>query len=141
MASSPGSDASDTESSSSGHPAAYGSVVDEDTLETWTGELTEALDSIETDGAFAWQESWASYPSPGLQVGEQDIPLPLVPRDAGFLRSHCRQAPFGRGEETVVDAAVRRTWELDSCHFQIANPEWDAHVNMALRKAAAALGM
>jgi|GEM_PF-4984852 len=32
---------------------------------------------------------------------------------AGAMIDHCAQAPFGRGEQTVVDTNVRRVWQLD----------------------------
>ncbi len=30
------------------------------------------------------------------------------------MKSHCSQAPFGKGEHTLVDKKVRDTWEMDA---------------------------
>ena len=40
----------------------------------------------------------------------------------------CAQAPFGRGQETIVDTTVRSTWELDPSQFTITNPQWSSHL-------------
>ena len=40
------------------------------------------------------------------------VKFPLAPRDAKKLIGLCERAPFGRGEETVVDVTVRNTWQL-----------------------------
>ncbi|KAI0479394.1 hypothetical protein GGR56DRAFT_690765 [Xylariaceae sp. FL0804] len=103
--------------------------------------LHACLEEIQATGAFATSRRHGSYVNPGLTVGDTLIPLPLVPRDAETIKSRCRQAPFGRGEETVVDTSVRNTWELDHTHFKIANPVWKAYLDVLVREAAQALGM
>ena len=35
------------------------------------------------------------------------------------------QAPFGRGEATIVDTSVRNTWQLDPSQFTINSEKWD----------------
>ena len=42
------------------------------------------------------------------------ISLPLSPEMARTLIGICNQAPFGKGESTLVDKEVRDTWELDA---------------------------
>ena len=44
------------------------------------------------------------------------IGLPLGAREAQAIISICEQAPFGKGERTVVDTEVRDTWQLDGSH-------------------------
>ena len=40
------------------------------------------------------------------------IALPLLPVQAEELVAQAERAPFGRGEETLVDTDVRRTWQF-----------------------------
>lgn len=63
---------------------------------------------------------------PGLLVeGLGTVRLPLGKTQAKKLIKLCRQAPYGKGTETVVDTDVRRVWELDPGQFQLTNPKWD----------------
>ncbi len=48
---------------------------------------------------------------------------PLTKTHARKLIKLCRQAPYGKGTETVVDTAVRRVWELDPAQFKLTNPK------------------
>lgn len=64
-------------------------------------------------------------PNPGIELGDSGIiGLPLSVRDAELLISKCRQSPFGKGEETIVDETVRKSWELNPSQFSLSNPEW-----------------
>ncbi|RYO94443.1 hypothetical protein DL762_000539 [Monosporascus cannonballus] len=69
----------------------------------------------------------------GLEVAGIPIPLPLTAHDAQAIRAACRRAPYGKGEATLVDESVRKTWELGRDEFRLANqPDWDAFVVNAL---------
>ena len=50
--------------------------------------------------------------------------MPLSDRDAKDLISKCRQSPFGKGGETVVDTDVRNSFELKPSGFTLSNPAW-----------------
>ncbi len=66
---------------------------------------------------------------PGLEVkGAGSIGSPLSAADAKRLIAQAEQAPYGRGEKTILDTSVRRVWQLDPAKFVLANLEWDAHV-------------
>ena len=52
-----------------------------------------------------------------------------------------RQAPYGKGTETLVDTSVRRVWEIDADQITMANPEWDGVVAEAVRAAQTNLGL
>lgn len=54
--------------------------------------------------------------------------LPLSDRDAKLLKDCARQAPFGKGEQTVVDTEVRDTWEIDPAKVSFTNPAWTSFV-------------
>jgi len=40
------------------------------------------------------------------------VALPLLPEQAARIIGVAEAAPYGRGEETVVDPAVRRCWQI-----------------------------
>jgi hypothetical protein len=110
-------------------------------LEDFLGDLESSLDDIQTQGEFGFQETQQYVPFPGLQVGNQAIPLPLVPRDAEIIKSRCQQAPFGRKDETVVDLSVRKTWELNSDQSTLSNPTWQEYIANTIDRLKGALGM
>ncbi len=79
---------------------------------------------------------------PGLAVDQLgDIGLPLSAAEAKRLIKVCKQAPYGKGTETVVDTKVRKVWELDPEHFSLTNPKWNNAVASVLRKIEDELGL
>ncbi|KAH9886821.1 hypothetical protein F4778DRAFT_440044 [Xylariomycetidae sp. FL2044] len=108
---------------------------------TLKGKLKMCLDDIRISGDFAMSAQFNSFPNPGLEVDGSIISLPLTPSDAVKLRAACREAPFGKGDETLVDANVRKTWEWDSSQFHLRNPSWKGFLDDLLRKVVLKLGM
>src|SRR5438445_11118611 len=53
------------------------------------------------------------------------IAFPILPVQAERLVAIAEAAPYGRGEETVVDREVRRTWQVDSAKVRIGGRHWD----------------
>ena len=98
--------------------------------------LLKCLNSIQAVGKVATSKQHRHFINPGLTISGVLIPLPLVPRDAETIKSVCRQAPFGRGDETVVDTSVRKTWELNPTQFKLADPGWKDFLNGTLLKTA-----
>ncbi|RYP13933.1 hypothetical protein DL767_010525 [Monosporascus sp. MG133] len=110
-------------------------------LVTWKAELLRNLKAIKTFGDFACQKNHGSFVNPGLEAAGSLIPLPLIARDAEAIKTHCQQAPFGRGDQTVVDTSVRKTWELNTEQFRCSNPAWNPYLNTLLQEVAKSLGM
>ncbi|KAK8112876.1 hypothetical protein PG984_013402 [Apiospora sp. TS-2023a] len=112
------------------------------TLTSWKKEFGRSINAIETFGDVAWSKNYPHLMLPGLEVGGTPIPLPLVrPRDAETIRKACHQAPFGRGDETVVDESVRKTWEIGRDGFSFSNPRWSEFVQTLLDEASVNLGI
>lgn len=104
-------------------------------------KLLEALAGVDRPGAFC---TWGDRPLtlPGLEVrGLGRIGLPLTKTQARELIQLCRQAPFGKGTETVVDTSVRRSWTLDPDRFRLTNPKWDGLVASIAKDVQEALGL
>lgn len=104
-------------------------------------EISEALGEINRPGSFC---AGGQVPAilPGLEVeGLGPIGLPLTVKQAKELKRHCKQAPYGKGEKTVVDTSVRRVWRLEPDHFSLSNPEWDQFLKTTLGKVQDELGL
>src|SRR5262245_66113232 len=93
-------------------------------------ELIALMDQVQTSGAFSVGGTLPSI-LPGLHVnGVGPLGLPLTEHQAQALIQVSELAPYGRGEETIVDPAVRRSWQISADDFELSNPQW----NEALRK-------
>ena len=92
--------------------------------------LVECLQSVENPGDFACGGS-IPLPLPALRVHGVDelVGLPICTSQAKAIIEQCSQAPYGRGEETIVDTAVRNTWQLNPFKFTILNPEWEQRLH------------
>ena len=108
---------------------------------TLAGQLLEAISKVDRPGMVC---TGGDLPlvMPGLEVdGLGTVRLPLGKTQARKLAKLCRQAPYGKGTETVVDTDVRRTWELDPEQFQLTNPKWDALLATIIGDAQEELGL
>ena len=106
--------------------------------------LLDSIDSLvhSTSIAFSSSLHTDAVVSPGLDIpGHGPVPLPLIPRDAEAIARVCRQAPFGKGDETLVDTSVRKTWELDSAQFETRNPAWAVAVEQYCAQAVQMMGV
>ena len=73
-------------------------------------------------GDFATQGVEKKHPAPGLWVnGVGCIAIPLLATQATQLKGVCEQAPFGRGEHTLVDKTIRNALQLSPDQFQLKN--------------------
>ncbi|KAI1308254.1 hypothetical protein F5Y03DRAFT_350483 [Xylaria venustula] len=103
--------------------------------------LRSTLDSIESIGDYATMKRYQLAANPVIQIGDQLIPLPLTDRDAESIKKLAHQAPFGRGDQTVVDVTVRRTWELSFDDFRLTNPAWPSFLDTVLQEACDKMGI
>ena len=103
--------------------------------------LLEALAGIDRPGdIFAAGDRAPAMP--GLEVeGIGTVGLPLSKAQARALIRRCRQAPYGKGTQTLVDTDVRRVWEMDPAHFELTNPKWEALIESILEEVQHHLGL
>ncbi|KAH7395257.1 hypothetical protein DE146DRAFT_697405 [Phaeosphaeria sp. MPI-PUGE-AT-0046c] len=105
-------------------------------------DLQDCLDDMKHQGTFSSVTTTGLYINPGLRIKQVGlIGLPLTERDAGAVAGVCRQAPFGKGDETLVDESVRKTWELDATEFTCCNPAWSEYINKLAEHAMQGLGV
>lgn len=111
-------------------------------FDTWKRILRKRLNGIKSVGDIANFTRYPTFVNPGLKIeGHPAFPLPLTPSDAEVIKAACREAPFGKGEDTVVDTSVRKTWELNHTQFQLINPEWAGFLQKVYLTAAGGLGL
>jgi hypothetical protein len=104
-------------------------------------KLGEELGKIDRPGSFC-ASGRVPFVLPGLEVeGLGPVGLPLADSQAKGLIKHCRQAPYGKGEQTLVDTSVRRVWKLDPDGFSLTNPEWQGLIEGLVGKVQAELGL
>jgi hypothetical protein len=105
--------------------------------------LCNALDNISVPSHFAGGYQ-INVMDPKISVEDVGrIKLPLLEDQARQIISKARQAPYGKGSETIVDMSVQNTWELDPQNFKItASAEWDEWLNkVVLSQVAKVLGV
>jgi hypothetical protein len=115
--------------------------TEEKPMPTVPQQLDQALQSIDRPGSFCVQGSVPAV-VPGLDVaGLGPVGMPLTDAQAKQLKKLCVQAPYGKGEETVVDTSVRRVWRLTPDRFTLTNPDWQPFLQQTVATVQQGLGL
>ncbi len=100
---------------------------------TFSQKIMSAIDDIDRPTSYC-AGGLLSGILPGLEIkGVGPIALPLIKSQAMLIKNQATQAPYGKGEETIVDSSVRRVWEVDAEHVSLNNPEWNKLVQKAIK--------
>jgi len=103
--------------------------------------LHRALEEIDRPGVFCASGTLGTV-LPGLEVkGLGPVGLPLTVTQAKELKRYCVQAPYGKGEATIVDTRVRRVWRMTPRRFALTNPAWKKFLGSAVARVEAELGL
>jgi hypothetical protein len=103
--------------------------------------LLNSLRSIERPGDFCVGGIREIF-MPTIDVdGVGRIAFPILPVQAERLVAIAEAAPYGRGEETVVDREVRRTWQIDSGKVRITGRHWGKTLAGLVADIALGLGV
>src|SRR5690349_6669000 len=114
---------------------------DEASMSSIAQTLADILGKARRPGDFHVSGS-AEIALPGLEVeGVGPIALPLLPVQAEQLIAVAERAPYGRGEETVVDTDVRRTWQINADLIRITGRSWPRTLETIVARAAEGLGV
>ena len=104
-------------------------------------KLLDSLRSVERPGDFCVGGIREVF-MPAIDVdGVGRIAFPILPAQAERLVAIAEAAPYGRGEETVVDRDVRRTWQVDSAKVRIGGRHWEKTLSELVAGVAAGLGV
>ncbi|MSO99580.1 MAG: 2OG-Fe(II) oxygenase [Acetobacteraceae bacterium] len=110
-------------------------------MESLATDFAAALDTIDRQGDFCTSGTTELLAPRIVVEGAGPIALPLLPVQAEQLIALAERAPYGRGEETLTDTAVRRTWQIAPGKVQIAGRHWAGTIKTVLERAAEGLGV
>jgi len=103
--------------------------------------VAEILSRVDRPGSF-YASGIVDIHLPGLTVeGVGTLALPLLPVQAEALITVAEQAPYGRGTETLVDTAVRRTWQIDAARIHISGRRWTEDLDRIVQAVSEGLGV
>jgi len=106
-----------------------------------TRDIHEALQTVQRPGDF-YATGTSEIFAPALEVaGVGPIALPLLPVQAEQLAALAERAPYGRGEATLVDTEVRRTWQIGADRIRIGGHHWTRSLAAIVDRCAAGLGV
>src|SRR6266478_7610291 len=103
--------------------------------------LLNGLRSVERSGDFCVGGTREIF-MPTIDVdGVGRIAFPILPVQTERLVAIAEAAPYGRGEETVVDREVRRTWQVDPSKVRIGGRHWEKTLAGLVADIALGLGV
>lgn len=106
-----------------------------------TVSLARLLRTIRRHGDFH-ARGMHEIAAPGLSVqGLGLLSLPFQESQLAPLLARAGLAPFGRGELTVTDTAVRKTWQIDAAQLSFGGRNWPASLDAIVASACSGLGV
>jgi predicted 2-oxoglutarate/Fe(II)-dependent dioxygenase YbiX len=103
--------------------------------------LSDCLRSVERPGDFCVGGLREIF-MPAIDVDDVGrIAFPLLSVQVERLVAIAEAAPYGRGEETVVDRDVRRTWQIEPGKVRIGGRHWAETLAELVADAALGLGV
>jgi len=79
---------------------------------------------------------------PAIDIdGVGRIAFPLLPVQIEQLVAIAEAAPYGRGEETLLDPKVRRTWQIGPDTIRIGGRRWEQTLSDLVTDVASGLGV
>ncbi len=110
-------------------------------MSTVAEDFARILSTVRRPGDF-YASGRIELLAPRIDVeGVGPIALPLLPVQAQQLVAIAEQAPYGRGAETLVDTAVRRTWQIAPDQVRIAGKHWSKTLDDIVARVADGLGV
>ena len=102
--------------------------------------LEALLHSIDRPGDYCTQGR-RFVPMPRVEVaGAGVLSFPVTPSQAQVLISAAERAPYGRGEQTLVDSSVRACWQIDAEQVTVTGGVWCDTLADIVARAATGLG-
>ena len=102
--------------------------------------LEELLEGVERPGDF-FVNGVVEIPMPKLEVeGVGVLSFPVPPAQIATLIQQATRAPYGRGEQTILDESVRKVWQLTPNQVRVGGRSWAASFDGILTQVVAGLG-
>jgi hypothetical protein len=106
-----------------------------------TTELASLLSTVRQPGDF-FTAGTTELLAPLVAVdGVGPLALPLLPMQAQQLVATADPAPYGRGEETVIDTTVRRCWQIGPDRVHISGRHWAETLRTIVARVSEGLGV
>ena len=103
--------------------------------------LLDLVRTIERPGAYC-VGALHDVIMPAIDVdGVGRLGFPVSAAQAMRLIEIAEPAPFGRGQETLVDPDVRRTWQIDTAKITISGGRWNQTLADLVAETATGLGI
>jgi len=104
-------------------------------------ELASLLSTVRRPGDF-FAAGTTELLAPSLEVeGVGPVALPLLPEQAKRIIGVADAAPYGRGEETVVDPAVRHCWQIGPDRVRLGGRHWARTLDRIVAQVTEGLGV
>ena len=102
-------------------------------------KLSGLIESVDRPGDYCVHDRLMTL-MPKLEVGNSGIlSFPIPPEQIRSLIAEAEPAPYGKGEETILDASVRDCWQVASDKVRLGK-SWKKILNGIVRSAASGLG-
>ncbi|MBF0097985.1 MAG: 2OG-Fe(II) oxygenase [Magnetococcales bacterium] len=106
-----------------------------------TSMFSELLQPVEHPGDFCTSGTIEIF-TPLLEVeGVGPVAIPCLPIQMEQLIAASTPAPYGRGEQTLLDPQVRRTWQIDAGRVRIQGRHWDKTLESIVARITEGLGV
>jgi predicted 2-oxoglutarate/Fe(II)-dependent dioxygenase YbiX len=106
-----------------------------------TSELAVVLKDVRRPGSF-FSSGVAELAMPLLEVdGVGIVAFPILPAQAASLVAAAERAPYGRGPDTLIDPAVRNTWQISPGRISLKGLRWRHTLSNIVARAAEGLGI
>jgi hypothetical protein len=80
-------------------------------------------------------------PMPRVEVEDNGtLSFPVPDAQIAAIVRRAKRAPYGRGQETIVDTSVRKVWQVTPDKVKLAGKSWAANFETILSKVKAGLG-
>jgi hypothetical protein len=104
-------------------------------------EFAALLNAVDRPGDFYTSGACEIF-APGLTIdGVGQIALPLLSAQAEQLIAAAERAPYGRGDQTLLDTAIRRTWQINADRIHIQGRSWERSLETIVARVAEGLGV
>ena len=111
------------------------------TMTAIAADLAVLLAKVNRPGDF-FTSGTTELLAPSMQVdGVGPIALPLLQVQAEQLIAVAEAAPYGRGQETLIDPSVRRTWQIAPDRVRIRGRHWQQTLDAIVARVAEGLGV
>ncbi len=102
--------------------------------------LADLIGSVNRPGDYCVQGRRFA-PMPRVEVGTiGTLSFPIPPAQTEALIAEATRAPYGRGQETIVDRSVRDCWQIAADRVDVAGGAWAGTFGDILRQTAEGLG-